>query len=61
VSPLAANLYLHYVLDLWAERWRRRNARGDMIIVRDGDDVIAGFEHRDDAERFWTELRERFQ
>jgi RNA-directed DNA polymerase len=61
VSPLAANIYLHYVLELWAERWRRRNARGDMIIVRYGDDFIAGFEHRDDAERFWRELRERFQ
>jgi RNA-directed DNA polymerase len=61
VSPLAANIYLHYVLDLWAERWRRRNARGDMIIVRYGDDFVAGFEHRGDAERFWTELRARFQ
>ncbi len=61
VSPLAANIYLHYVLDLWAERWRRRNARGDMIIVRYGDDFVAGFEHRGDAARFWTELRARFQ
>jgi RNA-directed DNA polymerase len=61
VSPVAANIYLHYVLDLWAERWRRRNARGEMISVRDGDDFIAGFEHRDDAERFWRELRARFQ
>jgi group II intron reverse transcriptase/maturase len=61
ISPLAANIYLHYVLDLWAERWRRRDARGDMIIVRFADDVIVGFEHRDDAERFWAELRERFQ
>ena len=61
ISPLAANIYLHYVLDLWAERWRRRDARGDMIIVRFADDVIVGFEHRDDAVRFWAELRERFQ
>jgi RNA-directed DNA polymerase len=61
VSPLAANIYLHYVLDLWADRWRRRHARGDVIIVRYGDDFIVGFEHRDDAERFWAELRERFQ
>jgi RNA-directed DNA polymerase len=59
-SPLAANIYLHDVLDLWAERWRRRDARGDMIMVRFADDVIVGFEHRDDAERFWAERRERF-
>jgi RNA-directed DNA polymerase len=59
VSPLAANIYLHYVLDLWADRWRRQYARGDVIIVRYCDDFIVGFEHRDDAERFWRELRER--
>jgi group II intron reverse transcriptase/maturase len=61
VSPLAANIDLHYVLDLWAERWRRRHERGAVIIVRYGDDFIGCFEHRDDAERFWAELRERFQ
>jgi RNA-directed DNA polymerase len=61
ISPLAANLYLHDVLDLWAERWRRREARGDMIIVRVADDAIVGFEHRDDAVRFWAERRERFR
>jgi RNA-directed DNA polymerase len=61
VSPLAANISLHYVLDVWAERWRRRYARGAVSIVRYGDDVIVGFEHRDDAERFWAELRERFR
>lgn len=60
-SPLAANLDLHSVLDRWAERWRRRDARGDMLIGRFADDVIVGFEHRDAAERFWAELRERFQ
>ena len=59
VSPLLANVYLHYVLDLWAERWRRRHARGDMIFVRYADDYIAGFEHQGDAERFLTDLRER--
>ena len=59
VSPLAANIYLHYVLDLWADRWRRQYARGDVIIVRYADDFIVGFEHRDDAERFWSELRDR--
>jgi len=59
VSPLLANVYLHYVLDQWAEQWRRRRARGDMIFVRYADDYVAGFEHRDDAERFLTDLRER--
>ena len=59
-SPLLANVYLHYVLDLWADQWRRRHAHGDMIIVRFADDYIAGFEHREDAERFLHDLRERF-
>jgi len=49
ISPLLANIYLHYVLDLWAERWRRREATGDMIIVRYADDIIVGFEHEADA------------
>ena len=44
-SPLLANIYLHYVIDLWAERWRRREAKGDMIIVRYADDIVVGFEH----------------
>jgi RNA-directed DNA polymerase len=60
VSPLLANVYLHYVFDLWADWWRRRHAHGDVIIVRWADDFIVGFEHRDDAERFLAELRERF-
>jgi group II intron reverse transcriptase/maturase len=60
-SPLLANVYLHYVLDLWAQQWRRRHAHGDVIIVRYGDDFVAGFEHRDDAERFLGDLRARFQ
>ena len=59
-SPLLANVYLHYVFDLWADQWRRRHARGDVIIVRYADDWVAGFEHRDDAERFLADLRERF-
>jgi group II intron reverse transcriptase/maturase len=58
-SPLLANVYLHYALDLWAEQWRRRHARGDMIFVRYADDYMVGFEYRGDAERFLTELRER--
>jgi len=49
ISPLLANLYVHYVFDLWAERWRRREAAGDMIIVRYADDLIVGFEHESDA------------
>jgi len=59
-SPLLANVYLHYVFDLWADQWRRRNARGDVIVVRFADDWVAGFQHRDDAERFLSDLRERF-
>jgi RNA-directed DNA polymerase len=56
VSPLLANVYLHYVLDLWADWWRRHHARGAVIIVRWADDFIVGFEHRGDAERFLAEL-----
>jgi RNA-directed DNA polymerase len=58
-SPLLANVYLHYVFDLWAHQWRTRRARGDVVIVRFADDFVVGFEHRDDAERFWADLRER--
>jgi RNA-directed DNA polymerase len=60
VSPLLANVYLHYVFDLWADQWRRRHAHGDVIFVRFADDYVAGFEHRGDAERFLADLRERF-
>jgi RNA-directed DNA polymerase len=60
VSPLLANVYLHYVFDLWADHWRRRNARGDVIFSRFADDYVAGFRHRDDAERFLADLRDRF-
>jgi RNA-directed DNA polymerase len=58
-SPLLANVYLHYVFDLWAHQWRTRRARGDVVIVRFADDFVVGFEHREDAERFWSDLRER--
>jgi len=61
ISPLLANIYLHYVFDLWAERWRRHQATGDMIIVRYADDLIVGFEHETDARRFWDAMRERLQ
>ena len=59
ISPLLANVYLHYAIDLWAERWRRREATGDMIIVRYADDIIVGFQHESDARRFWDAMRER--
>jgi RNA-directed DNA polymerase len=59
VSPLLANVYLHYVYDLWAEQWRSRHAKGDMIIVRYADDQIVGFQHWSDAERFLNDLKER--
>jgi group II intron reverse transcriptase/maturase len=59
-SPLLANVYLHYVLDRWAQQWRKRHARGDMIIVRFADDFAAGFEHLGDAKQFVTDLRQRF-
>ena len=59
ISPLLANVYLHYVFDLWAERWRRREAKGDMVIVRYADDTVFGFEHEDDARRFLDAMRER--
>ena len=61
ISPLLANIYLHYTLDLWAERWRRREATGDMIIVRYADDIVVGFQHESDARRFWDAMRERLQ
>ena len=60
-SPLLANVYLHYAFDLWAKRWRRREATGDMIIVRYADDIVVGFEHESDARRFWDAMRERLQ
>jgi RNA-directed DNA polymerase len=60
VSTLLANVYLHYVFDQWVHQWRSRHARGDVIVVRFADDFVVGFEHRDDAERFWDDLRERF-
>src|SRR6476659_8512047 len=60
-SPLLSNVYLHYVFDLWANRWRQREATGDMIIVRYADDIVVGFEHEADARRFWEAMRERLQ
>jgi RNA-directed DNA polymerase len=60
-SPLLANVYLHYVFDLWVRAWRQKQAHGDMIVVRFADDIVLGFQHRTDAERCWEELAERFQ
>ena len=59
VSPTLANAYLHYSFDLWADRWRHRHARGNVIYVRYADDIVAGFEYEDDARRFLAALRER--
>lgn len=61
ISPLLANVYLHYVFDLWADRWRRREATGDVIIVRYADDIVVGFEKEADARRFWDAMRDRLQ
>jgi RNA-directed DNA polymerase len=59
VSPLLANVYLHYVFDLWAKAWRNRHATGDMVVVRFADDVVVGFQYERDARRFEDELRQR--
>ena len=61
ISPLLANIYLHYVLDLWAKRWRQCEATGDMIIVRYADDLVVGFEREDDARRFLDAMRARLE
>jgi group II intron reverse transcriptase/maturase len=58
-SPLIANVYLHYLFDLWADVWRKKVAKGDVIVVRYADDLVVGFQHRTDAERFLKEFRER--
>ena len=61
ISPLLANIYLHFVLDEWLDEWRKTRAQGDVIAVRYADDFIVGFQHRHEAERFLEELRERFR
>ena len=60
-SPLLANVYLHYVFDLWAKQWRRREATGNVIVVRYADDIVVGFEHEADARHFWDAMRTRFE
>jgi RNA-directed DNA polymerase len=59
ISPVLSNVYLHYVLDLWVQQWRKKRARGDVIIVRWADDFVMGFQYQDDAQRCMAELRER--
>ena len=61
ISPLLANIYLHYVFDLWVQQWRFRKARGDVVVVRFADDFVVGFEHQEDGERFLSELVERLK
>jgi hypothetical protein len=61
ISPTLANLYLHYVVDLGVEAWRKKQARGDVIVVRYADDAVVGFEHREEADRFLEQLRERWR
>jgi group II intron reverse transcriptase/maturase len=61
ISPLLANVYLHYVFDTWVRRWRKTRAEGEVIVVRFADDFVVGFEHRVEAEQFLVELKERFQ
>jgi len=60
ISPLLANIYLHYVFDLWVQQWRQKPGRGDVVVVRFADDFIVGFQHRHEAEQFLVELRKRF-
>jgi RNA-directed DNA polymerase len=60
-SPLLANIYLHYVVDLWADQWRKRHARGQVILVRYADDIVMGFEHEGEARRFLADLRQRME
>jgi RNA-directed DNA polymerase len=61
ISPFLANIYLHYVYDLWVQRWRRRSAQGDVIVVRYADDMVVGFQYLADAHRFLAELKQRLE
>ena len=61
ISPLTANVYLHYVFDLWADAWRRREGRGEVVIVRFADDIVMGFQREREAKEFLEEMRERFR
>src|SRR5881397_2793947 len=61
ISPLLANVYLHYVFDLWVQHWRTHRATGEVIVVRYADDMVLGFQHRAEAERFLQDWRERLR
>ncbi len=61
VSPILANVYLHYVFDLWIQQWRQKHARGEMIVVRYADDIVVGFQYKSDAEQLLQEMRKRFR
>jgi hypothetical protein len=59
ISPLLANIYLHYAFDLWVDVWRKKWAQGDVVVVRDAEDIILGFQHQTEADRFLENFRER--
>ena len=59
VSPMLANVYLHYVFDLWVHKWRKTQAKGEVLVVRYADDLVMGFQYREEAEKFMMELEER--
>jgi RNA-directed DNA polymerase len=61
ISPLLANVYLHYVFDLWVNRWRKREAKGNVVVAPYADDIVVGFEHEADARHFWDAMRTRFE
>jgi RNA-directed DNA polymerase len=61
ISPLLANIYLHYAFDLWADQWRRKRAKGQVIVVRYADDIVMGFQHKREAERFMVDMRQRLE
>jgi hypothetical protein len=61
ISPLLANIYLHYVFDLWANQWRKRHAQGNVVIVRYADDIVVGFDKADDAKRFKRAMQQRLE
>ncbi len=61
ISPLLANIYLHYAFDLWADQWRRKHAKGQVIVVRYADDIVMGFQHKREAERFMADMRQRLE
>ena len=61
ISPILANIYLHYVFDLWADAWRRKKASGDVIVIRYADDIVLGFQFEHEARAFLHDLQERMR